>query len=127
MVDQSELAFRMFCRSNGCRLAYSPMLYANVVVRHAAGNEDSYLGDFFKTCKSDRPLAIQLGGNDADTLAKAAAIVAKKCDIVDLNLGCPQAMVKYESGFCCLLFAGAYSASGAGGSFVMFYLVRINL
>lgn len=105
MVDQSEFAFRMFCRSLGCGLAYSPMLYASVIARSASDSSapssessksspNAYLTEFFKTCAKDRPLAIQLGGGDPALLAKAAVAVADKCDIVDLNVGCPQAMVR---------------------------------
>ena len=127
MVDQSELAFRQFCRQIGCRLAYSPMLHASVIVRSASADstklaeapksefvtntmnstadsnqqssdtvsvtQSAYLGTFFKTCREDRPLAIQLAGSSVQELSAAAGLVAHMCDIVDLNVGCPQAMV----------------------------------
>jgi hypothetical protein len=129
MVDQSELAFRMFCRANGCGLAFSPMLYASVVSRAAAaaaaaaapaaaasaaaaaaahggrddgGEHSGYLFSFFKSCPGDRPLAIQLAGSDASQLATAALLVAPRCDIVDLNVGCPQAMVRVRACVQCV-------------------------
>eukprot|EP00750_Incisomonas_marina_P018817 INCI3147.8.p1 GENE.INCI3147.8~~INCI3147.8.p1 ORF type:complete len:569 (-),score=77.94 INCI3147.8:473-2179(-) len=128
MVDQSELAFRQFCRQIGCRLAYSPMLHASVIVRSASADstklaeapksefvtntmnstadsnqqssdtvsvtQSAYLGTFFKTCREDRPLAIQLAGSSVQELSAAAGLVAHMCDIVDLNVGCPQAMAQ---------------------------------
>lgn len=134
MVDQSELAFRLFCRQHGgCRLAYSPMLHASVIVRSAqapssdstinaktngaaASNQQvdgsgavpflkksSYLGTFFKTCREDRPLAIQLAGSSEEELSAAAGLVSHMCDIVDLNVGCPQAMVRFGSVHCAAL------------------------
>ena len=102
MVDQSDLAFRRFCRAHGCRLAYSPMLYAKVLLRDRGRGlfKGGYFGKFFKTCPSDRPLAIQLAGNNANMLASAAALVAEHCDVVDLNIGCPQNMARAGARHC---------------------------
>ena len=53
--------------------------------------EDSgYVDRFFQTSSEDRPLIIQLCGNDPDCLKKAAILFQDKCDAIDLNLGCPQ-------------------------------------
>ena len=113
MVGQSELAFRDLCRNHGTELCYTPMFISEVfVVRgyHARFSLDflrftlidsstpqillqkskSYRKKVWQTHKKDRPLIVQFCGSDPDTLLRAAKIVEKDCDAVDLNLGCPQ-------------------------------------
>lgn len=67
MVDQSELAFRMLTRNHGTQLAYSPMLHSRMMIT-AKGYKD----EFFTTSPQDRPLFVQLCGNDPEIIVKAA-------------------------------------------------------
>jgi tRNA-dihydrouridine synthase 1 len=85
MVNQSELAFRMLCRRHGATVAYTPMCLAAHFVRDAR-----YRRMVFQTAEGDRPLVVQLAGNDPSLLVQAALMVQDDCDAVDLNLGCPQ-------------------------------------
>jgi len=78
------LAFRILCRRYGTQLAYTPMYEANKFV------EDSNYRAQFQTHANDRPLAVQFCANDPDTLLKAAKLVESQCDMIDINLGCPQ-------------------------------------
>lgn len=89
MVDQSELAWRMLCRSYKADLCYSPMFHSNLFA-----NDVKYRKDALQTCPEDRPLIIQFCGNDATTLLDAALLAQDHCDAVDINLGCPQAIAK---------------------------------
>lgn len=89
MVDQSELPFRMLCRSYGAQLCYTPMLHAGLFVHDA-----NYRTSNLTTCPADRPLIVQFCANHAETFATAVKLVAPDCDGVDLNLGCPQGIAK---------------------------------
>ena len=85
MVGQSELAFRMLCRKHGCQLCYTPMLLSDLIL-----TSKEYRKKIFKTCKKDRPLIVQICGNNPNIMLQAAKKFEKYCDGIDINLGCPQ-------------------------------------
>lgn len=121
MVDQSEYAWRMLCRSflppaqQSSLLAYTPMLHARLFA-----NTPHYRATCFEPLRSglpteapevlpevmedqwardgnprtDRPLFVQFCANKPEELLSAAKHVAPYCDAVDLNLGCPQGIAK---------------------------------
>eukprot|EP01025_Chloroclados_australasicus_P010883 TRINITY_DN14608_c0_g2_i1.p1 TRINITY_DN14608_c0_g2~~TRINITY_DN14608_c0_g2_i1.p1 ORF type:complete len:382 (-),score=33.67 TRINITY_DN14608_c0_g2_i1:834-1979(-) len=89
MVDGSELPFRMLCRQYGAQAAYSPMFNSGIFVRNKV-----YREAYWSTCHADRPLIVQFCGNDPNQVLKAAQLVQKDCDAIDLNLGCPQRIAK---------------------------------
>ncbi len=89
MVDQSELAFRMLTRKHGATLVYTQMFNSNNF-----WESPEYRRSNFDTCYNDRPLIVQFCGHDPEKLLKSARFVEDKCDAVDINLGCPQAIAK---------------------------------
>ena len=89
MVDASELAYRMQCRKHGAQLVYTQMFSSHMFVESA-----EYRRQNFQTIPEDRPLIVQLAGDNPDMLLKAAQMVQGKCDAVDINLGCPQGIAK---------------------------------
>lgn len=89
MVGQSELPFRMLCRSHSAQLAYTPMFIASRFVE-----SDAYRRAVWQTCPEDRPLVVQFCGNDPELIVRAAKIVQKDCDAIDINLGCPQEVAR---------------------------------
>ena len=89
MVNQSELAFRMLARQYGAELCYTPMLHSTLFAQ-----EEVYRRDNFDPHAADRPLVAQFCGDDPATLLAAARHVQGRCDAVDLNLGCPQAIAR---------------------------------
>ncbi|KZP29312.1 FMN-linked oxidoreductase [Athelia psychrophila] len=97
MVNQSDLPFRLLTRRHGATLAYTQMLSPHLLL-----NDQDYLefhlrdirAEFDGSTGLERPVVVQLHGNDPDILVKAARVVQTSCDGIDLNLGCPQEHAK---------------------------------
>ena len=86
MVGASDLAFRLLCRRHGTDTCYTEMLFSDRLV-----SDEAYRMRKLQTCTADRPLVVQLQGNNPATVAAASALVERNCpcDAIDLNLGCP--------------------------------------
>jgi len=82
MVDASELPFRMMCRRYNTDLCYTPMFNVNSFV-----SCPEYRSSVWTTCKDDRPLFVQLAGDDPIKMLEAAKMVENSCDAVDINFG----------------------------------------
>lgn len=89
LVDHSELAFRILMKKYGCELSYTPMLNAKIFA-----NDHKYrirnFGPLDGTHEMDRPLVVQFCSNDINELLQSCDYVKDSCDMIDLNLGCPQ-------------------------------------
>ncbi len=91
MVGQSDLSFRLLCLKNGATVCWTEMLFSERIV-----SDPDYCRKSLKSCAQDRPLIVQLCGNDPIIMAQAAKIVEQECkgnhglDGIDVNLGCPQ-------------------------------------
>jgi tRNA-dihydrouridine synthase B len=84
MAGISDLPFRLIMRRFGAGLAFTEMVSANGLIR--AGQKTREL---LVSTPEDRPLGIQLFGDDPQVLAKAARSIDLDGDLLDLNLGCP--------------------------------------
>lgn len=80
----TDLPYRLIMRRHGIGLAFTEMVSANGLVR-AGRNTEALL----HSTKEDHPLGVQLFGDDPQILAKAAAQVEDRGELIDLNLGCP--------------------------------------
>lgn len=93
MVDQSERAFRLLCRRHGVDLAYTPMLHAEPFAADVAYRAMYFDAWEAASCDgnadADRPLIAQLGGDDPQTMLRAARLLEPHVDAIDLNFGCP--------------------------------------
>lgn len=99
MMDWTDRHCRYFLRL----IAPSILLYTEMVTTHALLNGDAdYLLRFHA---SEHPLALQLGGNDPEALAKCAKMgELYGYDEINLNVGCPSSRVKSgEFGACLML------------------------
>lgn len=106
MMDWTDRHCRYFHR----QLSRHALLYTEMVVADAIlhGDLDRVLG--FDT--SEHPLALQIGGNEPDKLARAAAIgAAHGYDEINLNVGCPSDRVQSGTfGACLMLVPGLVGA-----------------
>jgi tRNA-dihydrouridine synthase A len=98
MMDWTDRHFRRFLRE----LTRETLLYSEMIttgaIRH--GDRDRLLG--FDPL--ERPLALQLGGDDPDELAACAAVAeAWGYDEVNLNVGCPSDRVQRGRFGACLM------------------------
>lgn len=85
MEDVSDPPFRAVCKQNGADLMYTEFISSEGLIRDAAKSVAKL--DIFDY---ERPIGIQIFGNEIDSMREAAAIVEEaKPDILDINYGCP--------------------------------------
>jgi tRNA-dihydrouridine synthase B len=80
----TNLPFRLICRMAGASLAYTEMVSVNGLVREGVKTLA-----LLKSSPADRPLGIQLFGDNPADLAEAARMVEGYGDLLDINMGCP--------------------------------------
>jgi len=84
MSGVTNIAFRRLCRNHGAGLCFTE--FAN---SHSILNMPLEENKRLKTDINDKPLGIQIFGNDEESLGKAAKEVELLSDLIDMNLGCP--------------------------------------
>lgn len=85
MAGVADAAFRRICREFGAAFTVSEMVSAKALVY---GDQKSR--ELMVLRERERPSAIQLFGDDPDTMAKAAQLaMAEQPDWLDINMGCP--------------------------------------
>jgi tRNA-dihydrouridine synthase 4 len=105
MVDQSNMAWRVLVRKNGCDLAFSQMMQAKNLIVDKGYRKDCIDWNDYSTMngshalelegqKFDRPLIVQLAGDNPDFVVQAGKYFDKDVTAIDLNLGCPQNCAK---------------------------------
>lgn len=100
MAGVTDIAFRGICREMGAGLLCTEMVSAKAVLYD---NRNTY--DLMKTGENERPIALQLFGNDPVCMAEAAQKIRDlPFDILDLNMGCPvPKVVKNKEGSALML------------------------
>ena len=83
MAGVADTAFRRLCRDHGAAFTVSEMISAKALTfGDAKSRELAALDD------RERPVAIQLFGDDPETMAKAARLVlSEQPDWLDINMG----------------------------------------
>jgi len=98
MAGVTDLPFRLLARRYGAALCFTEMVSVNGLVREG---ERSF--DLVRSEPSDRPLGIQIFGDDPEMMAEGAALVAGYGDLIDINMGCPVRKVVGSGAGCALL------------------------
>lgn len=85
MDGYSDWPFRSLCRDLGSAISYTEFVKAEDVLQRP-----DYLSDKLRFTEGERPLAIQLYGDDARTMQEAALRLQDfGPDFIDINMGCP--------------------------------------
>ena len=84
MAGITDLPVRLLARRYGAALCFTEMISVNGLVR-----EGQRTFDLLRSVPADRPLAVQIFGDDPELLADGAALVASRGDLIDINMGCP--------------------------------------
>jgi len=100
MAGVSEPPFRQICRRHGADILMTEFLSAEAIRR---GIRKTLEGCEFEPV--ERPIGVQIYGADADSMARAAAIVTEmyEPEFIDINFGCPvKKVVQRNGGSGCL-------------------------
>lgn len=86
MAGVTDIAFRELCKELGCGLLYTEMVSAKGLY-YGSSNTEALM----RISALEKPVAIQIFGNDPKIMASACEIFNTRDDIciVDVNMGCP--------------------------------------
>jgi tRNA-dihydrouridine synthase B len=85
LEDITDSAFRNICKQHGADMVYSEFVSSEALVRKVVKSSDKIRFD-----DAERPIGIQIFGNNPEAMARAAIMVAElKPEIIDINFGCP--------------------------------------
>ena len=95
MAGYTDYPFRVLCKRMGAGLVYSEFVSADGIIR-----ENIRTIEMIHFTDEERPIGIQIFGNDPQTMSQAASFVYKKFnpDIIDINYGCPVPKVTKKGG-----------------------------
>jgi len=84
MAGITNLPMRLVARACGASLTFTEMVSVNGLTR-----EGRKSFELLKTLPADRPIGMQLFGDEAEMLAEAARLVEGYGELIDINMGCP--------------------------------------
>jgi len=85
MDGYTDWPFRSICRELGSAISYTEFVKAEDVLQRP-----HYIKEKIHFTESERPVFIQIYGNQADTILEAALILQQSGpDAIDINMGCP--------------------------------------
>ena len=94
MAGITNLPFRLQCLEYGAATAVTEMVSADAL---AMASRSSL--SFARTDAIEKPVGLQLFGSNIDNLVKAAKVLQKDFDFIDINMGCSVAkVVKQKAG-----------------------------
>ena len=86
MAGVTDLAYRLIIKEFGAGLIYTEMISDKGLLY-----ENKKTHDMIKIFDYEKPIALQIFGNEVKSMVAAAKLVDKNsdCDIIDINMGCP--------------------------------------
>lgn len=99
MAGVADTAFRTICRRFGACYVVGEMASSKGLCM-----SDRRTAELLSVTQAERPMAVQIFGDDPQIMAKAAKIAAKfEPDIIDINMGCPAPKVAMNGGGSALM------------------------
>lgn len=98
MSGITDVAFRILCRRYGAGLSSTELISANALVH---GNKATIRK--IDVADEEEPRVIQLFGQSIEYMTKAAKFCEDKCEIIDLNFGCPVSKILEQGAGSALL------------------------
>ena len=94
MAGVSNISFRTIIKEMGAGLIYSEMVSSMGIVYGS-----SKTIDLINFNEEERPISIQIFGNDVDSFVKAAKYIEENYhpDIIEINMGCPVPKIALKS------------------------------
>ncbi|PIZ80650.1 tRNA-dihydrouridine synthase [Candidatus Pacearchaeota archaeon CG_4_10_14_0_2_um_filter_35_33] len=83
MIDVTDLAYRQLCRKY-VGMAYTEMIYISAIL-----HENPKTKKLMMTNSNDKPIGLQVTGNNAEEFKELAKMNLKDYDLIDINCGCP--------------------------------------
>ena len=84
MAGISDMPFRILCKEKGAGLVYTEMVSSK-----GMHYDDTKTKKLTQISDSERPVAVQIFGDNPAIMGEAARILSKEADIIDINMGCP--------------------------------------
>lgn len=85
MEDVTDEAFRLLCKRFGVDMVYTEFVSSDALIRDINSTVRK-----LNIHDQERPVAIQIYGNEVEPMVEAAKRVEQACpDILDINFGCP--------------------------------------
>ncbi|MBQ3152442.1 MAG: tRNA dihydrouridine synthase DusB [Bacteroidaceae bacterium] len=85
MEDVTDAAFRLMCKGFGADMVYTEFVSSDALIRDVNRSVQK-----LNICDEERPVAIQIYGNEVEPMVEAAKRVElARPDILDINFGCP--------------------------------------
>ncbi len=83
MAKYTHLPFRLLCHEYGAGLTTTELVSCKSIVR-----QSPKALDFIRTVPAEKPVALQLFGNNPVEFARAVQMVGDPFDLIDINCGC---------------------------------------
>ncbi len=84
MAGITDLSFRKLCKEGGAGLVETEMVSAKAIYY-----KDEKTLKMINMEGEERPISVQIFGNEPEIMAEAAKFLNDKADIIDINMGCP--------------------------------------
>lgn len=99
LEDITDSTFRQICKKHGADMVFTEFVASEALIRNVQKTIDK-----MKFIPEERPIGIQLFGNDVNTMAESAKIIAQfKPDTIDINFGCPVKKIALKGSGAALL------------------------